>query len=133
MVALEVAPDLLEKMPFAMGEIISVEGDQLVVWWYGNAHGNVLGAWRSGYFQPGDNRRYYSDKRLHSSHPRYTSVTSETQLSVSDVIGTSFRLNRRNALPRAVLKAVSNRPNVPWTLPQEDIALLEAVDLQASL
>jgi hypothetical protein len=46
MVALEVAPDLLEKVPFAVGKVISTTGDQLVVWWYGNAHGNVLGAWR---------------------------------------------------------------------------------------
>jgi transposase InsO family protein len=131
MVALEVAPDALEKMPFAVGKVLSIHGDRLTVWWYGNAHGNVLGAWRTGYYESTtSNRRYYSDRRLSPSHQRYTSTTSETELAVSAVIGAPFHLNRRNAIPNAVLRAASARPGVDWSLSQEDASLVQAVQLQ---
>jgi transposase InsO family protein len=124
MVALQVEPDELEKIPFAVGEVISLEGHRLTVWWYGNSHGNVLGAWRPGYVQSSDNRRYYDDRKLHPSHSRYTSAMTETALTRDHVIGTPFELNRRNALPMHVLKAVTDHPDVCWSLPRHELDML---------
>ena len=130
MVALRVAIDPLEPIPFAVGEVIKLENDNLVVWWYGNAHCNVQGSWRPGYYQPADNRRYYSERRLRPDHPRYTSVTSETTLSLTNVIGAPFQLNRRNALPMSVLHEASACPDVEWSLFQEQANLITATLLQ---
>ena len=115
MVALRMEPDL-ENLPFAVGMVIAISEDgEFTVWWYGNTHGNVLGAWRPGYFETsGQNRRYYADRRAHASHKRYTSIVSETTLTRDDVIGLPFQLNRRKALPSSVLTAAANDATVPW-------------------
>jgi hypothetical protein len=118
MVALLVAPDKIENMPFAVGKITFVEGNLLQVRWYGTRNGNVVGAWRPGHYQPSDNRRYYSERRDHSSHLPLTSDVTETVLTVSHIIGSPFTLNRRDAIPSSVLAAVSVCPDINWSLPE---------------
>jgi hypothetical protein len=122
MVAIEVAPDTLEKMPFAVGQVITLSddgSDSMTVWWYGNGYGNPHGAWRPGYYDPKDNHRYYSTRRQHTSHPRYTNMTSETVLTTASIIGTSFHLNRRDGLPYKVLLAASENTSVSFSVSEE--------------
>ena len=131
MVALRVEPDDVENIPFSVGEIHNIDGDHITVQWYGNTYGNIRGAWRRGFFQPSDSRRYYRDKKLHRDHKPYTSETSETKLSIEQhVIGKPFQLNRRNALPHHVLLSVSKDKHINWTLPASENDMLEIVAAQ---
>jgi exodeoxyribonuclease III len=124
LVALLVAPDSVENMPFAVGEIISLQIDgSMTVWWYGNGRGNVRGAWRTGYYQAtSDQRRYYDDRRLHPQHKRYTSATSSTTLDGSDIVGEAFELTKGRNIPMKILNILSKHPDVPWKLPEEEQA-----------
>jgi transposase InsO family protein len=122
MVALLVAPDAVEQMPFAVGQILSKENNVLQVRWYGTRSGNVLGAWRPGFYQPSDDRRYYSDRRDHFSHLPLTSEVTETILTIDHVIGVGFSLNRRDAIPASILAAVSACEEINWTLPDGVLA-----------
>jgi hypothetical protein len=122
LVLLMVEPDSVENMPFAVGKILTLQaGGLITVWWYGNGRGNVHGAWRTGYYQAtSDQRRYYDDRKLHVRHERYTSVTSDTKLTVDDIIGEPFELTKGRTLPMKVLNAVSKHTEVAWELPEEE-------------
>jgi hypothetical protein len=51
-----------------------------------------------------------------------TSTVTETLLTVDHVIGLPFSLNRRDALPSSLLAAVSDCPDVAWSLPERLLA-----------
>jgi len=114
LVVLMMEPDEVENLPFAVGEVISIDENRLTVWWYGPKN-SIRGEWRPGYYEPtGRRRRYYSERRHHTSHPRYTSVVTETVLTISDVVGPPFDLTPSGRLPTATLDAIAECENVPW-------------------
>jgi hypothetical protein len=51
MVALRMEPDPTEPLPFAVGEIIRINGPKIVVRWYGQVRQNagMTGTWKPGY------------------------------------------------------------------------------------
>jgi hypothetical protein len=120
MVALRVASDSYENLPFSVGEVIRKKSDTLVVWWYGPAGrgSNISGVWKRGFVDPKDNKRYYHNKRLHRNHSPYTSEDTETELDASHVVGRPFSLVNGKKLPTAILRAASQDPTIPWSLPK---------------
>ena len=123
MVILRVAPDDVECLPFAVGEIHERIDNTFRVQWYGPKNGNVLGIWKPGFFQPNDNRRYYHRCKLSKHHELYTSVTTETRLTLDDVIAYPFTLAKKK-IPKTILKIISDDNDIDWELPGELLAHL---------
>jgi hypothetical protein len=125
MVAIRVEPDV-ENLPFAVGEVIDVKDSSISVWWYGptGRASNIFGVWKPGFVDPRDNKRYYRKNKIHHSHPSYTSIASETNLSVDDIIGRPFQLVKGKKIPPTILKTASIDPLIEWSLPVGSMSLL---------
>lgn len=123
-VALRMEPDEVENLPFAVGEVVDRDGDSIVVWWYGptgRGENKLTGVWKPGFVDPKDNKRYYRNRKLHNSHPSYTSTLSETHLTVEDILGRPFQLVDGKKIPSSILATASADPSVKWSLPKDDI------------
>lgn len=107
-----------DKLPFALVEVISVDKgtNTFTGWWMGNNNENIFAAQRKGYWQPSTNKHYYADKPIHPSHPRYTSVTTETYLSPSDILMRNVELGFELNIPFDVLFALSQEPRIGWKI-----------------
>lgn len=133
MVAVRVASEELEKLPFSIGEVTQInkgEGN-FIVQWYGTRLHKIGGVWKPG-FEQKDGRYYYSEKRLHRAHRPYTSKTTETLLEFDDIIGRPFALHNKR-IPKFILKAASEDDQVDWSLPKEELQLLYSVDTSLQL
>jgi len=126
MVALRMEPDPNEPLPFAVGEIIRIERSKIVVRWFGQVRQTtgMMGIWKPGYVDNGDNKRYYHHRKLHKNHEPYTSGVSESELDLDDIICQPFQLTKNKKIPSSVLRTISNDPTVAWTLPSETINVL---------
>ena len=115
-----------EPLPFAVGEVIQRKESKIVVHWFGQARQNasMLGIWKKGYVDTGDNRRYYHDRKLHKNHLLYTSTLSESKLDIEDILCQPFLLTNRNKIPPSILRAISRDETVDWNLPSECINAL---------
>jgi hypothetical protein len=121
MVALRVEPDALENLPFSVGKVIKVRGDHISVQWFGKTNRQTMysGVWHPGYYHPKDNKRYYRNKKLHNTHPPYTSEVSETLLTRSDILGRPFILTLDRRIPMSLLRSISKDESFSWVLPRE--------------
>ena len=119
MVALRVASEDVEQLPFSVGKVLQInQGGNIVVQWFGTTNPNMLSTWKPGYVQKSVNKRYYHSSRLHHSHPPYTSKDTGTPLVISEhVIGAPFSLNEDLRLPVSVLRAASSDKLVDFTIP----------------
>ena len=124
--ALRMEPDPNEPLPFAVGEIIRIERSKIVVRWFGQVRQTtgMMGIWKPGYVDNGDNKRYYHHRKLHKNHEPYTSGVSESELDLDDIICQPFQLTKNKKIPSSVLRTISNDPTVAWTLPSETINVL---------
>ena len=126
MVALRMEPDPTEPLPFAVGEIIRINGPKIVVRWYGQVRQNagMTGTWKPGYVDIGDNKRYYHHRKLHKNHKPYTSGVSESDLGLNDILCQPFQLTKSMKSPPSVLRTISCDSTITWTLPSETINVL---------
>ena len=110
----------VDQLPFALAEVRSVDlgTKSFTVWWYGNNSENIFAAQRKGYWQPSTNKHYFDDKPIHSSHPKYTSVTTETVLGVKDILVGNVELGYELNIPFDVLFQISEDPRVSWSIKQ---------------
>ena len=107
-----------DKLPFALIQVISVDKytKTFTGWWMGNNNENIFAAQRKGYWQPATNKHYYDDKPIHPSHPRYTSVTTETSLSTADILIRQVDLGYELNIPFDVLFMISENQNIDWKI-----------------
>ena len=126
MVALRMAPDPNEPLPFAVGEIIRIDGSKIAVRWFGQARQNasMMGIWKPGYVDGGDNKRYYHHRKLHKNHEPYTSSVLESELTLDDILCQPFQLTNSKKIPPSVLRTISRDSTITWTLPPETINVL---------
>jgi hypothetical protein len=82
----------------------------------GNNNENIFAAQRKGYWQPSTNKHYYADKPIHPSHPRYTSITTETHLAPSDILARQVELGIELNIPFNVLFELSEEPRIEWKI-----------------
>jgi hypothetical protein len=101
MVALMMEPDPNEPLPFAVGEIIHKKESKICCHWFGQTRKNasMLGTWKGGYVDTGDNLRYYHDRKMHKSPLLYTSTLSESKLDIEYILCQPFLLTNRNKIP----------------------------------
>ena len=80
-------PRPIDPAPFAIGQVLSIDTtlNTVKLWWMGNDHLNIFGAQRMGYYYKTTNKLYYSDTPRHSSHPRYTTTTTEQHIPTTDI------------------------------------------------
>ena len=107
-----------DKPPFALAQVITVDKptNSFAVWWMGNNNENIFAAQRKGYWQPSTNKHYYDDKPIHPSHPRYTSITTETHLTPSDVMIRNVELGFELNIPFDVLFTLSENQQIEWKI-----------------
>jgi hypothetical protein len=107
-----------DKLPFALAQVLSVDKhtNTFTVWWMGNNNENIFAAQRKGYWQPSTNQHYYDDKPIHPSHPRYTSMTTETGLTTSDILIRKVELGIELNIPFDVLFTLSENPKISWKI-----------------
>jgi hypothetical protein len=119
MVALRVASEDVEQLPFSIGKVLKVlDGGRIVVHWYGTSNPNMLSTWKPGYVQSSVNKRYYHSSRLHPSHPPYTSDDTSTDLVVRDhLVGHPFQLTDDLRLPSSILRAAAQDSQVSFSMP----------------
>jgi exodeoxyribonuclease III len=119
MVVIGCEPDEIEKIPWAVAKVMARnEQGGMTVWWYGNNYGRLTSAWRRGYYQTSDQRRYYKEKKDHRSHLPYTSEVSNSPIYDDHVIVHGFQLTQEDKVPISVLTKISACPDVAWEIPQ---------------
>ena len=114
MVALAVATEQRESLPFAVARIVKVDDESIVVQWYGKLSKQTMekGVWRAGYFSSSRDEYYYSDRRSHYAHVPYTSVISKTRLTVDHILGHPFELTADQRVPMSVLREISQSGDI---------------------
>jgi transposase InsO family protein len=110
-----------ESPPWAVAEVLERDTHgAMVVRWYGNDRGRLVGAWRPGFYQPTDSRWYYRTRKDHPSHVPYTSGTTNTAIDDSHIVVFGFKLGlTTDKVPLGILKIISESEHVLWELPSE--------------
>jgi len=120
LVALKVDPNK-KGIPFSVGKITNIQSNgKLEVQWFGTYGTNIKSCvWRQGFHQHSTKQVYYADKKLHSSHPIYTSKEDIDLDTKSHILSFPFHLTEDGRVPMMVLRYISKRDQIEWKLPQE--------------
>jgi hypothetical protein len=129
MVIVQYEPGSPHHTPFAVGEIIRVDkkADKLTLWWYGNNNNNIYAAQRTGYWQASINKYYYKDTPDHKNHPRYTSNTTESDISLTHILTKPFQLGYEQNIPFPILRHISDDSRVPWSMDKKTEGLTDVL------
>ena len=105
------------SMPWAVGKLLRVENEQVLVQWFGNAFQDVLRKQQPGWRDPRDRRVYYRRGRIHGSHEPYVNLHDNLRLTCSHLYTAGFDLTNTGHVPRVVLRFLSAHPDIDWRLP----------------
>ena len=118
---------LLEPYPFGIGRITKSNPDGKVQYqWLGNDRNNVRQTLKPGWTTKKGDKIYYSDKKRAKDHTPYNGH-DDVPIHQRDIVIHSFELTKAGMLPKHVLRAISNNPDVWWTDPRFTISTPNAM------
>jgi hypothetical protein len=117
------------ELPFGVGLVIDDSNqDNLICVYYGNSSLKPFGQYLPMWFQESENKYYWLNKRIHPSHPQWTTALMGEKVKASDAIfkstPSSPLLDVHMHLTRAAKSAISAHPalNGSWGYRQEELA-----------
>jgi transposase InsO family protein len=117
------------ELPFGVGLVIDDSNqDNLICVYYGNSSLKPFGQYLPMWFQESENKYYWLNKRIHPSHPQWTTALMGEKVKASDAIfkstPSSPLLDVHMHLTRAAKSALSAHPalNGSWGYKQEELA-----------
>ena len=109
---------LLEPHPFGIGRITKTNPNgQVQYQWLGNDRNNVRQALKPGWMTKKGNKIYYSETKRAADHIPYNGHT-DVPIHQRDIVLHNFELTKTGMLPKHVLRAISNNPEVWWKDPR---------------